>query len=241
MKKLVAGNWKLNNDNKCFEQFKNYREENFREIESFIAVPYLYVYTAIENFPSYISVGCQNISQYDKGAYTGEISGHMLKECMVTYVIIGHSERRTMFYEDDEVISIKVKMAMKSKLKIVLCVGEDAEIRKSGKYLDHIFQQLSKGVSKIEERNLDVAYEPLWAIGTGVSASVEEIIEVVENISKWMKELKIVGRILYGGSVSKIVSKDICNIKSLGGVLVGNASLKEEFQEIAKIFSESCH
>jgi len=181
-------------------------------------------------------LGAQNVFWEEKGAFTGEISAEMLKDLGVEYVIIGHSERRKYFGETDEIVNKKIKKALEVGLKVIFCIGETAEERNAGKKSEVLERQIAAGLAEIrnpkfEIRNLAIAYEPVWAIGTGNNCSVEETKESLEFIRK------IVGdcRVLYGGSVKSENSGDYIKIAGANGLLVGGASLNaEEFVKIIK-------
>lgn len=187
-----------------------------------------------------IKVGAQNVFYENKGAYTGEVSPVMLKDLNVDYVIIGHSERRKYFHETDEIINLKIKATMSENLNVIFCIGETLEERESEKTFDVLKKQIEKGLENIEKYNsLVLAYEPVWAIGTGKVASEFQIEEAHAFIRNRLKDIysdkadRI--RILYGGSVSPENIHPIMNIANVDGVLVGGASLDpEKFLKIIK-------
>ena len=187
-----------------------------------------------------IKVGAQNVFYENKGAYTGEVSPVMLKDLNVDYVIIGHSERRKYFHETDEIINLKIKATMSENLNVIFCIGETLEERESEKTFDVLKKQIEKGLENIEKYNsLVLAYEPVWAIGTGKVASEFQIEEAHAFIRNRFKDIysdkadRI--RILYGGSVSPENIHPIMNIANVDGVLVGGASLDpEKFLKIIK-------
>lgn len=187
-----------------------------------------------------IKVGAQNVFYENKGAYTGEVSPVMLKDLNVDYVIIGHSERRKYFHETDEIINLKIKATMSENLNVIFCIGETLEERESEKTFDVLKKQIEKGLKNIEKYNsLVLAYEPVWAIGTGKVASEFQIEEAHAFIRNRLKDIysdkadRI--RILYGGSVSPENIHPIMNIANVDGVLVGGASLDpEKFLKIIK-------
>mgnify|MGYP001560833996 CR=1 FL=1 len=189
-----------------------------------------------KNF-SPISFGAQNVFYEDKGAYTGEISPQMLKSSKVEYVIIGHSERRKYFSETDEIINKKIKKALEYGLKVIFCIGETAEERDAGKKNEVLERQIKLGLQdttnyKLLTTNLNIAYEPVWAIGTGNNCGVDETKESVSFIRKFLSENT---RILYGGSVKSENSGDYIKKAGANGLLVGGASLNaEEFIKIVK-------
>ncbi len=187
-----------------------------------------------------IKVGAQNVFYENKGAYTGEVSPVMLKDLNIDYVIIGHSERRKYFHETDEIINLKIKATMSENLNVIFCIGETLEERESEKTFDVLKKQIEKGLENIEKYDsLVLAYEPVWAIGTGKVASELQIEEAHAFIRNRLKDIysdkadRI--RILYGGSVSPENIHSIMNIANVDGVLVGGASLDpEKFLKIIK-------
>ncbi|NPV88645.1 triose-phosphate isomerase [Coprothermobacteraceae bacterium] len=185
---------------------------------------------------THILIGAQNMHWEDQGAYTGEISPVMLKDLGVSYVILGHSERRQHFGESDEALVRKLQACRRNGLNAVLCVGETFDQRKSGSTFDVLKRQLVLARESLSPGDL-IAYEPVWAIGTGVTPTLQEIDEAM----LWIKEF--VGNtvpVLYGGSVSSKNAVDIAGIPSVDGALVGGASLKlGEFASIIEAFSKN--
>ncbi|MEN2985870.1 MAG: triose-phosphate isomerase [Thermodesulfovibrionaceae bacterium] len=177
-----------------------------------------------------IKVGAQNVFYERQGAFTGEVSPVMLKELNIDYVIVGHSERRKYFYETDEVVNRKIKACLEVGLNVILCIGETLEERQKGKTLDVINSQLLLALNGIDPpSSIVIAYEPVWAIGTGVTATETQIKEAHEFIREKLKELykdkSNFIRILYGGSVTVENIYSIMNTPQVNGVLVGGASL----------------
>lgn len=190
-----------------------------------------------------IELGAQNVCFEDKGAFTGEVSASMLKESGCKYVIIGHSERRHIFKEDDPMINKRVKNAIKNKLRPILCVGETLEERESNRTKEVIMSQIKnclEGLSKDDMKHLVIAYEPVWAIGTGKNATpmqAQEVHVLIRDLITEMFSSKIGSetRILYGGSVKPDNIKDLMMQSDIDGALVGGASLKaEDFSKIVK-------
>lgn len=187
--------------------------------------------------------GAQDISAAENGAHTGDISGSMLSKLGCTYVLVGHSERRSNHKEDDSLVNRKIESALANELKPILCVGEELEIRESGMHIQYVLDQLRnslKGFHKPDLKKIIIAYEPVWAIGTGKTATPEDAQEVCLAIRN---ELRKIGsdeiadncRILYGGSVKSINTLDIMKEPDIDGALVGGASLDpEEFARISK-------
>lgn len=242
-RKVIAGNWKMN---KCPDGTKEFFEtfpELVKDTESevVICVPYVDLAIAMEcTKGTNIKIGAQNVHYEEKGAYTGEVSPKMLEHMGVEYVIIGHSERREYYNETDESVNKKLKSAFAHNLKPILCVGETLNQREAGVTKDFVTTQVRKaleGLADDEARRLIIAYEPIWAIGTGKTASKEDANEVCAWIREEVKNLygsvseEII--IQYGGSVKSANAKDLFTMSDIDGGLVGGASLEPE--EFAKI------
>ena len=175
---------------------------------------------------SLIRLGAQNIHWEEEGAYTGEISGPMLKEIGVTYVIVGHSERRQYFGETDETVNLRLKAAQKHGLTPILCVGETKEQRDAGETESHILSQLGKDLVNVDQHNLVIAYEPIWAIGTGDTCDSSEANRVIGLIRNRLTNPLVT--IQYGGSVKPDNVDEIMAQPEIDGALVGGASLKPD-------------
>lgn len=243
-KAIIAGNWKMHNTPKeavklIIELKDKVKDANCEVIVCPTFTSLAPVLTLVEN--TNIKVGAQNMHYEESGAYTGEISPLMLKELGVKYVILGHSERRQYFNEDDELINKKIKSALTHELIPILCVGESLEERESGIAFEKIKTQLQKDLNGIETEKIAdivIAYEPIWAIGTGKTATASDANEVIKYIREQIK--KIAGeetgekiRILYGGSVKASTIKEQMAQSDIDGALVGGASLKaDEFAAI---------
>lgn len=241
---IIAGNWKMNKDQsetkKFIEEFNGKLGDT--EIEVVLCPPFTSLESAsqlLNNSP--IKLGAQNMSWEDKGAYTGEISPDMLRELNVEFVIIGHSERRQVFKETDEMVNKKVLKALEKNLRPILCVGETLEEREAEKAFDVVKKQLIDGFENVnieKAAQIIIAYEPIWAIGTGKTASAEDANEMAQFIRKTVKELfteEISEEtiIQYGGSVKPGNVEEIMNQTDIDGALVGGASLKpDDFIEI---------
>lgn len=236
-KPIIAGNWKMNNtpsDTKVF--INSLKQKKLSEdVEKIIATPFTSLYIANELLNNTdIKLGAQNMYFEDRGAFTGEVSGQMLKDLNVSYVIIGHSERREIFNESDELLNKKVKAAISEELSPILCCGETIEEREAQKHQEKIKNQITKDLDGISEKDLDklvIAYEPIWAIGTGKTASPEDAEEMCKYIREILEELYSKDladniRILYGGSVKPENVKEIMAKENVDGALVGGASLK---------------
>lgn len=187
-----------------------------------------------------VKLGAQNMFYEESGAFTGEVSAKMLKSSGCDYVVLGHSERRHTFNEDDEVINKKIKTTLKNSLRVIFCVGETLEEREQNKTKEVIKKQIEGGLAGVDIGNVIVAYEPVWAIGTGKTASpetAEEVICFIRNILKerYNKESAEKIRILYGGSIKPENIRQIMGQNNIDGALVGGASLEPEvFSEIVK-------
>jgi len=244
MKKLfIVANWKMNGSKKSNEQLINYINEKIYEnpnIEVIICPPFTYLTQITKLKTKSIKMGAQNISESQNGAFTGEISGSILQDMSVDYVIIGHSERRQMYNDTNAVIAQKFESAHQNNLIPILCVGESLNERKTGKTLSVVESQIK---SVIESTRIElftksiIAYEPVWAIGTGETASPEQAEEVHSNIRSIIEEydsnIATSIPILYGGSVNGANCKDLFKMNNINGGLIGGASLnEEEFVEI---------
>ena len=182
---------------------------------------------------SSIYIGAQNCSSKEEGAYTGEVSAKMLGSLSVDYVIVGHSERRDMFNESNNEVLSKVHLALSNNIIPIFCCGEPLSVRKQNNHINYINNQLEESILKLEKeefKNLVIAYEPIWAIGSGNSASIKDIEEVHSSIrsrikSKYGSSLAQSVSILYGGSVKPINAKEIFDLKDVDGGLIGGASL----------------
>lgn len=243
-RKVIAGNWKMN---KLPNEAMEFIEEltplvKDSENEVIICVPYTDLfYSLLHTQGTNIKVGAQNMHFEEKGAYTGEVSGEMLKSIGVEYVIIGHSERRAYYGETDETVNKKLKKAIALGLKPIVCVGESLEEREAGKAKEIVTTQTRLALEGLENDDVKktiIAYEPIWAIGTGKTATKEDANETI----KWIREeiQKIYGKdvadsviIQYGGSVKSGNAKDLFEMSDIDGGLVGGASL--DAQEFAKI------
>ena len=243
-KKVIAGNWKMNMlPNEAIEYINSFESlVKDTKNEVILCVPYTDLFYALLNVQgTNIKIGAQNMHWEEKGAYTGEISGQMLKSIGVEYVIIGHSERRQYFAETDETVNKKIKSALEVGLKPIVCVGETLEQRESGVTEQIITAQVEKAFEGIEASQLDkiiVAYEPIWAIGTGKTATKEDANTTIMQIRKKLAEIygqnEAEGVIIqYGGSVKSSNAKELFEMSDIDGGLVGGASLKaEEFSKI---------
>ena len=242
-KKIVAGNWKMNMTPsqavKLVEELKPLVVSD--DVEVVYCVPAIDIVPVVEALNgTNVAVGAENMYFEEKGAYTGEISAEMLLDAGVKYVIIGHSERRDYFKEDDALLNKKVKKAIEAGLTPILCCGETLEQRESGVTLDWIRLQIKSdlaGVAASDVANMVIAYEPIWAIGTGKTATTEQAQEVCAEIRKCIAEIyddatAAAIRIQYGGSVNAKTAPDLFAQADIDGGLVGGASLKADFGQI---------
>lgn len=242
-KKVIAGNWKMNKSPVDVETFmKNFPTlVKDSDAEVVLCVPYVDLKTAIDLASgTNVKIGAQNMHYEEKGAFTGEISPKMLKDIGVEYVIIGHSERREYYNETDESVNKKLKAAFQYGLKPILCVGETLSQREDGITKSFVTTQVEKaleGLSNEQVSSMIIAYEPIWAIGTGKTASKEDANEVCGWIREKVRELygDVADAIIiqYGGSVKSSNAKDLFGMSDIDGGLVGGASLDSE--EFAKI------
>jgi triosephosphate isomerase (TIM) len=242
---FIAGNWKMNlNHNEAIKFIEDisYRFENKNNIRIAICPSYTSLRSAIlvledeiaKNASIKIKIGAQNMYFEESGAFTGEVSPVMLKTLGAEYVIIGHSERRELFFENDESVNKKLKAALNHDLKPILCVGESLNIRESGNAFEHTLTQIKKdlsGISDIEMGSITIAYEPIWAIGTGKNATPQDANEMCLAIRNEIKKLfsKEISEnlvIQYGGSVKPSNIKELMAMPDIDGALVGGASIK---------------
>lgn len=202
--------------------------------EIIVCVPYIDLfYTLLEAQQTNIHVGAQNVFYEDKGAYTGEVSATMLKSINTEYVIIGHSERRRYFNETDEIVNKKVRKALENGLKPIICVGETLEEKEQGKAIEVITNQVAKALKDLTIKDLSntiIAYEPIWAIGTGKTATKEDAESSIKSIREKIKSIFNTDdvSILYGGSVKPENAKELFSMPNIDGALVGGASLKAD-------------
>lgn len=236
-KKVIAGNWKMNMlPNEAISMITELTPlVKNTENEVILCVPYTDLFYALLTAQgTNIKIGAQNMHFEEKGAFTGEVSGKMLKSIGVEYVIIGHSERRQYFAETDETVNKKIKAAFLNDLKPIVCVGETLEQREAGNAFDVITSQTQKaldGLSDEQVQNTIIAYEPIWAIGTGKTATNEDANEAIKKIRE--KICQIYGQnvserviIQYGGSMKPNNAKELLEMSDIDGGLIGGASLK---------------
>ncbi|MBR3153359.1 MAG: triose-phosphate isomerase [Clostridia bacterium] len=243
-RKVIAGNWKMNmlpgDAIKYIEELSGLVKNTENEV--IICVPFTDLFYCVSYAQdTNIKIGAQNVHFEDKGAFTGEVSAEMLKSVGVEYVIIGHSERRQYFAETDEIVNKKIKAALKNGLKPIVCVGESLEQREAGQTESIIRSQTKnafEGLTDEDLRSIIIAYEPIWAIGTGKTATSEDANNSIKAIRDEVSNLygsDVADNIIiqYGGSVKSGNAKELFNTSDIDGGLVGGASLVAE--EFAKI------
>lgn len=252
-KKIVAGNWKMNLDYNeglaLFSEIINMvKDEATGTQEAVICSPFIHIHSLVQLSKGYskIAVGAQNAHQEEKGAYTGEISAKMIKSTGAAYVILGHSERRQYFGESNALLAKKTDTALKNDLRPIFCIGETLQEREANTHFDVIKTQLVEGVFHLDAEQfakLVIAYEPVWAIGTGVtatSAQAQEIHEFIrkEIAAKYSQEVADATTILYGGSCNPANAAELFAQADIDGGLIGGASLKSrDFTDIVKTFN----
>ena len=247
---LIAGNWKMNlNHKQTIGELQKFAftlpKEYYEKVDVSFLVPFTDIRTAqtlVEGDKLKFTYGAQDISQHESGAYTGEVSGAMLSALGCTYVVVGHSERSEYPNESDELVAKKATAALENGMSPIVCVGEPLEIREAGTHVDYVVEQTRASLAGLDADALAktvIAYEPVWAIGTGKVASADDAQEVCAAIRALVKELAgdnvTAGiRILYGGSVKTDTIAEIVSKPDVDGGLVGGASLSgEEFAKLA--------
>ena len=248
-KKIVAGNWKMNCDiAQTYELLDQLIEKDLSsKVEVIVAPPFTNLQSANQALlDTNIEVAAQNMHQADKGAFTGEISATMLKSVGVSTVILGHSERRAMFWETNELLAAKVDTALENDMTVIFCFGEELDDRATGEHFNVVKRQLMEGLYHIADSswsNIILAYEPVWAIGTGETASPDQAQEMHAFIrgtivDQYNKSIADKVAILYGGSVKPGNAQEIFGKPDVDGGLIGGAALKaEDFAAIVNAFS----
>jgi triosephosphate isomerase len=226
---VIAGNWKMYKTRaeslEFLQGFMSCLTETPEEREVVLCVPFTSLAVLSKNLHgSRIRLGAQNVHWQESGAFTGEISGPMLSELGVRYVIVGHSERRQYFGETDETVNLRLKAAQKYDLIPILCVGETKQQRDAGETEAHIFSQLEKDLVGVDQQKLVIAYEPIWAIGTGDTCETKEANRVIGLIRSKLTNPDV--PIQYGGSVKPENIDEVMVMPEIDGVLVGGASLE---------------
>lgn len=248
-KPLIAGNWKMNHDH--LEAIASaqklafaFPKDGYEFVDVALTVPFTdlrSIQTLVEGDKLQITYGAQDVSAHDAGAYTGEVSATMLEKLGCTWVVVGHSERREYHGEDDELVSRKAKKALEHGMNPIVCVGEPLDIREQGTHVDYVVEQTKKSLDGLSNEELEktvIAYEPVWAIGTGKVASASDAQEVCQAIRSLIRDLAGDAvadgiRILYGGSVKTETVGEIIAQPDVDGGLVGGASL--DGQDFAKL------
>lgn len=245
-KKIVAGNWKMNlTKNEALELYHQIKMEDGGETMMIVFSPALFLDALISQKSENVKIGAQNFYPQTSGAFTGEISYAQLLDLGVNYILIGHSERRMIFGETDEMIREKVNVAIQNKMNVMFCCGESLQIREENKHIEFVTNQLKNNLFQLSEEKLKyvtIAYEPIWAIGTGRTATPEQANEMHEQIrlslaKQYSNALAESTSILYGGSCKPSNAKELFSQPHIDGGLIGGASLKsEEFLKIVKAF-----
>ena len=252
-KPLIAGNWKMNLNHLeaiAVTQKLSYSldDKDYDAVDVVVLPPFTdirSVQTLIDGDRLRLTYGAQDLSPEASGAFTGDISGSMLNKLGCSYVAVGHSERRAIHNEDDDIVNRKIKAALANEITPIFCIGEELSIREAGTHVEHVLNQVRnglKGFHKPDLKKIVFAYEPVWAIGTGKTASAEDAQEVctairIELAKIGSVEIAEAVRILYGGSVKSSNIVEIMKQADIDGVLVGGASLDaEEFARIARFY-----
>ena len=250
-KPLIAGNWKMNLNHLeaiAVTQKLSYSldDKDYDAVDVAVIPPFTdlrSVQTLIDGDRLRLQYGAQDLSPENSGAFTGDISASMLSKLGCNFVVIGHSERRAIHHEGDELVNRKIKAALAHEITPIFCIGEELAIREAGTHVEHVLSQLRNGLigfSKPELKKIVLAYEPVWAIGTGKTATPEDAQEVCAAIRAELgkiggSDIAAAARILYGGSVKSSNTVEIMKQPDVDGALVGGASLDpEEFARIVK-------
>jgi triosephosphate isomerase len=252
-KKVIAANWKMNEDyfeglSLFSEVIKLTQDEVTGNQQVIVCPPFIHLYSLAElskNHPQ-ISIGAQNAHQSECGAYTGEISAKMIRSTGAEYVILGHSERRLYFNETNELVAKKIDTALLNNLKIICCIGETKKEREADKQFEVLEKQLTDGLFHLDKgqfMHLTIAYEPIWAIGTGVTATAAQAQEIHQFIrkqvsSRYSHEIAENTNILYGGSCNPKNAAELLSQEDIDGGLIGGASLNaRDFVDIINAFN----
>ena len=240
MKKIIIGNWKLNLDHLEAIQFLQKLNYSLNiDIDEKVSIVVAPSHTSLRSIQTIIDadklnifLSSQDVSMFNDGAYTGEVSAHQLAKLNISYCIVGHSERRQHFNETDEFVNIKVNNLINKEITPIICFGESNDQRTEGNYMDFLLNQIensTKGLRKDKVDEIIFAYEPIWAIGTGQIASLQDIVEVISKVKEFISKKSFFNeekiKFIYGGSVSPDNSYEILNSKIIDGALVGGASL----------------
>lgn len=243
--KIIAGNWKMNTDltyaQELVTNILSYTKINQSKVIFFPPFPFIQAVSALTTNEQNTFTGAQNISQFEKGAYTGEVNADMLCSVGVQYVLVGHSERREYFAEDDMILIQKIQRSLDEGLKVIFCCGESLDIRNSGQHESYVIHQIENVLGTLTSDSMNaisIAYEPIWAIGTGMTASPEQAQDMHAVIRKTIG--KLFGEpisnqisILYGGSLKAGNAESLFSQNDIDGGLIGGASLlATEFSDI---------
>ena len=243
---LIAGNWKMNHDHlEAIQSAQKlvfaFPKDGYEAVDIALTVPFTdlrSIQTLVEGDKLKITYGAQDVSEHDNGAYTGDISASMLERLGCSWVVVGHSERREYHGETNEQVAAKAKKAQEHGITPIVCVGESLEVREAGEHVSYVVTQARESLAGVDLTNAVIAYEPVWAIGTGKVASAEDAQEVCHGIRELVRELEgdeaaDAIRILYGGSVKADTVAEIITQPDVDGGLVGGASL--DGQDFAKL------
>ena len=240
MKKIIIGNWKLNLDHlEAIQLFQKLNYSLNADIDKKISIVVAPSHTSLRSIQTIIDadklnifLSSQDVSMFNDGAYTGEVSAHQLAKLNISYSIVGHSERRQHFNETDEFVNVKINNLINKEITPIICFGESNDQRTDGNYMDFLINQIensTKGLRKDKVDEIIFAYEPIWAIGTGHNASLQDIVEVISKVKEFISKKSFFNeekiKFIYGGSVSPDNSYEILNSKIIDGALVGGASL----------------
>ena len=240
MKKIIIGNWKLNLDHlEAIQLFQKLNYSLNADIDEKISIVVAPSHTSLRSIQTIIDadklnifLSSQDVSMFNDGAYTGEVSAHQLAKLNISYCIVGHSERRQHFNETDEFVKVKINNLINKEITPIICFGESNDQRTEGNYMDFLLNQIensTKGLRKDKVDEIIFAYEPIWAIGTGQNASLQDIVEVISKVKEFISKKSFFNeekiKFIYGGSVSPDNSYEILNSKIIDGALVGGASL----------------
>ncbi|MDY0276645.1 MAG: triose-phosphate isomerase [Acholeplasma sp.] len=236
---IIAGNWKMyKNRDEALAFIYNVNEQlpSIDKVETVICAPAVFLRDLVKRQGDNLRIGAQNMHYLDEGAYTGEIAAGMLKNIGVSFVVLGHSERRAYYNETDETVNLKTKKAIETGITPIVCVGEELEVREAGTTNKVVSKQVIaayKDINKEDALKTVIAYEPIWAIGTGKTATKDQANETIIAIRKvvadlYGKEVANQVRILYGGSVKPENIAELLATSDIDGALVGGASLKPE-------------
>ena len=233
-KKIIAGNWKMNGSHSFIQDYITNLKTSGDNAQVILFPPSLYIKDMAGHG---FDVGGQNCHMKEGGAHTGELSPEMLKDTGCAYVLCGHSERRANCHEDDETVMMKARAAKRAGLTPVICVGENLSTREAGEHIGVVLSQSEHSIpSEFNPDDFILAYEPVWAIGTGKTASTDDIVEMHGALSEWLENnFRGSVPILYGGSVKPDNASKNLSLENVGGVLVGGGSLKpSDFNEIIR-------